>query len=71
MSMELDELIKILACPKCKGKVELKKMFIICKKCKLAYPILEGVPDMLIEDAWPLEKAKKAKFTHNQKLVSE
>jgi len=63
------ELLEILACPKCKGDVEEKGMFIVCKKCKLAYPVLDGdVPDMLIEDAWPLEKAKKAKFKHDLKL---
>ncbi len=62
-------LLKILACPKCKGDVELKEMFIVCKKCKLAYPILDGdIPDMLIDDAWKLEKAEKAKFKHNLKL---
>ena len=63
------DLMEILACPKCKGDVEEKGMFILCKKCKLAYPVLDGdVPDMLIEDAWTLEKAKKAKFKHNLKL---
>ena len=62
------DLLKILACPKCKGKIEEKEMFIICEKCKLAYPILEDVPDMLIEDAWKLEKAKKVKFKHELKL---
>ena len=62
-------LLKILACPKCKGDVELKEMFIVCRKCKLAYPILDGdIPDMLIDDAWKLEKAEKAKFKHNLKL---
>ena len=63
------DLLKILACPKCKGDVEEKGMFLICKKCKLAYPVLDGdIPDMLIEDAWPLEKAKRFKFKHTLKL---
>lgn len=63
------DLMEILACPKCKGDVQEKGMFILCKKCKLAYPVLDGdVPDMLIEDAWKLEKAKKVKFKHNLKL---
>ena len=68
MSVSKD-LLEILACPKCKGDVEERGMFLICKKCKLAYPVLDGdVPDMLIEDAWPLEKAKKNKFKHSLKL---
>jgi len=63
------ELMKILACPKCKGDVIEKKMFIVCGKCKLAYPVLDkDVPDMLIDDAWKLEKAKKAGFKHELKL---
>jgi uncharacterized protein YbaR (Trm112 family) len=63
------DLMEILACPKCKGDVEEKNMFIVCKKCKLAYSVLdEDVPDMLIEDAWPLEKAEKNKFKHDLKL---
>ena len=62
------ELLDILACPKCKGDVELKGMFLVCRKCKLAYPIIEDVPDMLIEDAWKLEKARKSGFKHNLKL---
>ena len=44
-------------------------MFIICNKCKLAYPVLDDdVPDMLIEDAWNLEKATKTNFKHKLKL---
>ena len=63
------DLMKILACPKCKGDVEEKDMFILCKKCELAYPVLDGdVPDMLIEDSWKLEKAKKNKFKHKLRL---
>jgi len=64
-----NELLKILACPKCKGNVKEQGMFIVCEACELAYPVLDGdVPDMLIEDAWPLEKAKKDKFKHTLKL---
>lgn len=62
------ELMEVLACPKCKGDVELKGGFIVCRKCGLAFPVLDDVPDMLIEDAWPLEKAEKAGFRHSLKL---
>jgi len=68
MTLQKD-LMDILACPKCKGDVQEKGMFILCKKCKLAYPVLDGdVPDMLIEDAWKIEKAEKNKFKHKLKL---
>ena len=63
------DLMEILACPKCKGDIKERGMFIICKNCKLAYPVLDDdVPDMLIEDAWTVEKAEKNKFKHNLKL---
>jgi uncharacterized protein YbaR (Trm112 family) len=63
------DLMEILACPKCKGNVKEKNMFIVCENCKLAYPVLdEDVPDMLIDDAWPLEKAEKNNFKHELKL---
>jgi uncharacterized protein YbaR (Trm112 family) len=63
------KLMDVLACPKCKGDVSENGMFITCARCCLAYPVLDGkVPDMLIEDAWKLEKAKKSDFRHSLKL---
>ena len=63
------DLMKILACPKCKGDIKEQGMFITCKKCKIAYPVLDKtIPDMLIEDAWKLEKAKDSGFKHTIKL---
>lgn len=63
------QLLEILACPKCKGDLEEKKMFLICKSCKTAYPVLEGeIPDLLIEDSITYEQAKKQNFKHNLKL---
>lgn len=50
------ELIDILACPKCKGKVELNDSGdgLVCAACKLIYEIREGIPVMLVEEARPL-----------------
>ncbi len=48
------ELIEILACPKCKGDIryDQKAEKIICNKCRLRFPVIEGtIPDMLIDDA--------------------
>ena len=51
------ELLEILACPKCKQPVELKKQgsdeFLVCTAadCKLAYPIRDDIPVMLIDEA--------------------
>lgn len=48
-----EELLKILACPKCKSDVELKENKIVCKNpdCGLKYPIRDDIPIMLIDEA--------------------
>lgn len=45
------ELLNILACPACKADVELKENKLVCKRCKRAYPIKDGIPIMLIEES--------------------
>jgi uncharacterized protein YbaR (Trm112 family) len=47
------ELLEILACPKCKGDIEVSASGdgLDCKKCGLRYPIRDGIPVMLIEEA--------------------
>ncbi len=45
------ELLSVLACPACKGDIELKDNKIVCIKCGLKYPIRDGIPVMLIEAA--------------------
>lgn len=62
------ELLGVLACPKCKGSVALHGMFITCQTCGLAYPVKDDVPDMLIEDAWAIQRARKAGFRHELNL---
>lgn len=51
------DLLEVLACPKCKGDLELKpdESGLICRACKLVYPIKEyGIPCMIIDEALPL-----------------
>ena len=50
------ELIEILACPKCKKKVELAsdESGFVCSACQLLYPIVDGIPNFLVEEAKPL-----------------
>ena len=60
------ELLDILACPKCKGGLGHEKSFLVCGNCGLAFPILEKrIPDMLIEDAWTISRARRAGFEHD------
>lgn len=47
------ELLEILACPACKSGVRLVNEQLICtnKECALRYPIRDGIPIMLVEEA--------------------
>jgi uncharacterized protein YbaR (Trm112 family) len=45
------ELLDILACPACKADVELRENKIVCKGCGRKYPIKDGIPIMLIDEA--------------------
>jgi uncharacterized protein YbaR (Trm112 family) len=50
------ELKEVLACPKCKGEVEIREETkeIRCVRCRLAYRIEDDIPVMLIEEARPI-----------------
>lgn len=50
------KLLDILACPACKGDVELIEYGedvhgLKCAACKCIYPIRDGIPIMLIDEA--------------------
>jgi uncharacterized protein len=47
------ELLKILACPVCKGDIRHleKDDELFCLSCHRAYPIRDGIPVMLVEEA--------------------
>jgi uncharacterized protein len=51
------ELIDILACPKCKGSLTLRpnEGAFECARCKLAYLVVDDIPNFIIEEAQPLE----------------
>ncbi len=47
------KLLEILVCPLCKGPLVYKKhaQELVCKPCRLAYPIRDGIPVMLEDEA--------------------
>ncbi|MDD5348220.1 MAG: Trm112 family protein [Candidatus Omnitrophica bacterium] len=45
------QLLEILACPACKGRVEEKGDKIVCTKCGRRYPVRDGIPVMLVDEA--------------------
>ncbi|HSC47491.1 MAG TPA: Trm112 family protein [Gammaproteobacteria bacterium] len=56
------KLLEILACPLCKGPLLYRKAQgeLICKADRLAYPIREGIPVMLEEEARELKADEEA-----------
>jgi len=56
--MALDkELLEILACPKCKGDLQLSVdgSALRCDACRLSYRVDDGIPILLIDEAMPYE----------------
>jgi uncharacterized protein YbaR (Trm112 family) len=55
------ELLRILVCPKCKGELEVQsaadgvEVSLDCRACALSYPVDDGIPVMLLEEARPLD----------------
>jgi len=52
------KLLEIIACPKCRGRLESKPdaSALLCRACHLAYPIVDEIPNLIIEDAQPLSE---------------
>jgi uncharacterized protein len=52
MSVIDPKLLEILACPACKSDVVLKdENRLVCVQCRRVYPIRDGIPVMLIDEA--------------------
>ena len=45
------KLLEILACPVCKTEVKLEGDRLVCLQCGRRYPIRDGIPVMLVEEA--------------------
>lgn len=46
-------LLEILVCPACKGPLDYRKAQseLVCKGCRLAYPVKDDIPVMLEDEA--------------------
>ncbi|MDK2846822.1 MAG: uncharacterized protein PWP34_175 [Desulfuromonadales bacterium] len=53
------ELLDILACPRCKGPVRPvnEPEGLVCDACRLQYPVEDDIPVMLVDEAVPLDAA--------------
>jgi len=50
-----NDLLEILACPKCKGPIRYLELEdrIRCEACRLDYPVRDEIPVMLVDEAKP------------------
>ena len=46
-------LLEILVCPRCKGTLDHRPVeaSLVCPACALRYPVRDGIPIMLIDEA--------------------
>ncbi len=53
-------LLEILVCPICKSNLDYRKVDkeLVCKPCKLAFPIRDDIPVMLEDEARPLAEGE-------------
>ena len=54
------ELLAILACPLDKQPVNRQGNYLVCQECQRHYPIRDGIPVMLIDEALTPEQAAAA-----------
>ncbi|KTC65467.1 tetraacyldisaccharide-1-P-4'-kinase (plasmid) [Legionella adelaidensis] len=57
------KLLEIIVCPVCKGKLIHTKGELICRFDRLAYPIREGIPVMLENEARQISLEEKDKLS--------
>jgi len=51
-----EKLLEILVCPKCRGELRYEgdPPSLVCVRCSIRYPVREGIPILLIDEAVPL-----------------
>lgn len=51
------KLLEILVCPKCRGPLEYRaaEEVLICERDRLRYPVRDGIPVLLIDEAEPID----------------
>ena len=62
-----EEVLNILACPKCKGDLLYFETFFVCEKCRLKFEIIEDIPDFLIEDAKEITEEEIQRLKNERK----
>lgn len=57
----IDEaLLSILACPACRRSLEVSGATLRCTQCGRRYPVRDGIPVMLVDEALPPDQNESA-----------
>lgn len=70
--MSIDpHLLEILVCPQCKGAIEQVDAGagLLCTRCKLKYQVRDGIPIMLVDEAFDLRAGANVRGQGSVKLI--
>jgi uncharacterized protein YbaR (Trm112 family) len=52
MSVDIDpKLLEIIVCPQCHADLAVIGEELVCQGCGLAYPVRDGIPVLLVDEA--------------------
>lgn len=46
-----DQVLRLLACPGCKGALSEVDGYLLCPCCSLRFPVQDGIPVLLLSEA--------------------
>lgn len=52
------KLLALLACPRCASRpqLEMRGEELVCAVCRYRYPVIDGIPHLLVDEASPPEE---------------
>ncbi|MCR4665968.1 MAG: hypothetical protein K5657_01600 [Desulfovibrio sp.] len=73
--MNIKDILRILACPKCHGNLSLTeaggdKKGLLCESCQIVYPIEDDIPVLLINRALSLQEWNEGKTSCTEETHS-
>lgn len=45
------ELMAVIVCPECRGELAPGETVLTCRECGLVYPVRDGIPVLLVDEA--------------------
>ena len=57
---DLGDLVELIVCPECHGQLVVTGQSLVCSsgECRLSFPVREGIPVLLVDEAETLEQAE-------------